>query len=104
MNYIKFSLDIIFFIIITYFFLTNLLERLKLHQLRLKMQELNIIESEINMKWITSISLFFWILPVNKFKELGDLNHNKKLKKINTKLLATFFSLFTYFLINTLLK
>ena len=62
--------------------------KIKLHGIRLKMQEQGLISKDLNIIWLTFFSVFFWLIPVLRFKSLKDIKHNKEAKTVNASLLG----------------
>lgn len=71
-----------------YFFYKVLYNKIKLHNVRLKMQEGGEIEKGENISMITLWSLVFWPLPVKKFKAVDNQEHKRRINQVNKSLLG----------------
>lgn len=69
-------------------FIGVLYEKVRLHSIRLKMQSKAIIPVKDNLHLVLLVSLLFWVLPVLKYRHLGDREHNVKAQRINAYLIG----------------
>jgi len=84
-----FVLSLIFFWgVSTYFFYTVISNRKKLHHIRMKMLEKG--EIKLSANYLIFIDLVFWMIPIRKFINKKNEEHNKLAKKINKSLLNLF--------------
>jgi len=71
-----------------YFFYKVLYNKIKLHNVRLKMQEVGQIDANENITIITLWSFIFWPLPAKKFREIYNQEHKKRINQVNKSLLG----------------
>ena len=81
-----------------YFFYKVLYNKIKLHNVRLKMQEVGQIDDNENITVITLWSFIFWFLPEKKFKAIDNQEHKCRIKQVNNSLFGLLgtFLLFTF--------
>ena len=80
-----------FFIVwigMAYFLISVIYYKIKLHTIRLKMQNENLINRDMNINKITLKTILFWILPITNFRNLKDIEHNKVARRINYSILG----------------
>lgn len=86
MYYFRLLLEILLFFASAYYFAEIFRGKIKLYRIRFKMQEEGLLRN-INITWITFLSLLFWFFPITRYNELGDIEHNKQVKSINKSML-----------------
>jgi len=79
---------IICWAVMVYFFYTAIYSKIKLHNVRMKMQEQGVIEANINITFLTFKSVIFWMFPIRKYLNQDNEKHNQLAKKVNTSLLG----------------
>ena len=99
MGYVKFILDVLLFTTSAYFFVRVIYGKIKLHGVRIKMQKEGLIREDFNIIWLTIFSVFFWIIPVSKFKSLRNTKHNKEAMTINISLLGLLVVIISFILL-----
>ena len=71
-----------------YFFYKVLYNKIKLHNVRLRMQESGDIGKDENITVITLWSFIFWLLPAKKFKAIENQEHKHRINQVNKSLLG----------------
>jgi len=74
--------------VMAYFFYTAIYSKIKLHNVRMKMQEQGVIEANTNINFQTFKSVIFWMFPIKKYLNQDNEEHNRLAKKVNTSLLG----------------
>lgn len=75
-------------ILMIYLFFLVIQGKIKVYYQRLKMQEAGEINKDENIKRNLIYNLIFWMLPVTKYKEKRNPEHNIWLKKVNYSLIG----------------
>lgn len=83
-----------------YFFYKILYGKIKLHNVRLKMQEQGQISQEDNISAVTFWSFVLWPLPATKYKGVENEEHRRKTKQVNRALLGLVFAVIAFAIIN----
>ena len=87
---------IILFCIFLYLMYRHYQLKKKIYEVRCQMQQDGLIPENSNLKLIYHMSLYFWFIPVNDFKKLGNKEHNDLLKncnQLNYIMIALFFAI-----------
>lgn len=81
-----------------YFFYKVLYNKIKLNNVRLRMQEGGEIDKNENITAITFWSFIFWFLPARKFKASQNNELKQRINQVNTSLLGLLgaFTLFAF--------
>lgn len=90
--------------IIAYFFYKVFYNKLKLHNLRLKMQERGEINDNKNINRITLRSLIFWVTIATKFKNVNNREHKQRIKKVNNALFGLLIAIAFFAILNILIE
>jgi hypothetical protein len=102
MNYIGFILEIFCWISVSLLFINLIDKKFKLHNFRLDLQHKGYISTNINIKWITILSLFFWLFPATRYRHLNIKGHNVLLNRINRSLIGIILTLIIFILVNAI--
>lgn len=87
-----------------YFFYRIFYNKLKLHNLRLKMQERGEIDDSKNISAITLRSFILWPLAATKFKALNNQEHKQRMKRVNNALLGLLAAIIAFAILNIVIK
>ncbi len=85
----------------TYFFYNLIYQKIKLHNVRLKMQEQGEISKEDNITSLAFWNSILWLSPVRKYKKIANEEHRKKIRQVNRSLLGLILSIAIYFIVSS---
>lgn len=71
-----------------YFLISIIYYKIKLHTIRVKVQQEGLINNDLNITSLTLWSVIVWILPMTKFYDLQIIEHNKIARRINYSILS----------------
>ncbi len=97
--YILLILFLIYSLGMIYFSYNSIYQKIKLHNVRLKMQEQGQISKEKNITFLTFWNIVLYLLPVFKYKKVDNEEHRKKIREVNRSLLGSLLSVAIYFVV-----